>query len=261
MNPQSLILALTLAALAVHAAPPPKPGEPNPFEPPRSLEKVTWLGLTSREAPPVVAEQLDLPKGTGLAVEMVLPDSPAAAAGVQPNDVLTKLDDQLLVNAPQLMVLVRLKKPGDKVQLTLLRKGKSQTVTATLAEHEAPAMPAFGNIQFGPNNPLEHFVPLGQGGAIMIHGAGEMGDGPGVMSTSQFSDGEHNITIQVRNGVKTVTVTGRDGKQVFSGPYNTDEEKAKAPAEIAAKIKQMEENQQRIPPEMFAPPPGMPDQM
>src|SRR5438034_404331 len=101
---------------------------------------VTFLGVVAREASPEVSRQLDVPEGTGMVVELVVPDSAAAKAGIQKYDILTKLDDQILVNSPQLVTLVRGKKEGDKVEITLLRKGKVQKVTATLGKKVMPAM-------------------------------------------------------------------------------------------------------------------------
>ncbi len=53
----------------------------------------------------------------------VVPDSPAAAT-LKKNDVLTKLDDQLLIEQRQLSVLIRNHKDGDEVTLTYIRGGK-----------------------------------------------------------------------------------------------------------------------------------------
>jgi len=278
---QLMAVMLLLAAGTVHAQ-----RRPTPVKPPVKAEKATWIGVTAREVPPVLTAQLDLPENTGLFVEMVMPDSPAAQAGVQANDVLAKLDDQILINPPQFATLVRNKKPGDKVQLTVLRKGKSQKIEVTLAEHEMPALPAVGGWRHDPQSLFEfvpmqpdihnfnlerlrklgllperfpmqpdiHGMPVGSS-VVIQSGTGDEGHS---LSTSQFGDGEHTITVEVRDGKKQVKATDRDGKVLFSGPYNTDEEKAKVPAELAGKIQRMEENQKRIPPEMF--PPAVPGQ-
>src|SRR5438132_1455211 len=65
----------------------------------KSEGPVTFLGVVAREASPEVSRQLDLPEGTGMVVELVVPDSAAAKAGIQKYDILTKLDDQLLINS------------------------------------------------------------------------------------------------------------------------------------------------------------------
>lgn len=116
--------------------------------------KVAHLGIATEPIPELVAAQLKLPKGTALAVQFVEPNSPAAAAGLKKNDVLIKIDDQLLVNTPQLQVLIRLHKAGDEVKLTFIREGQSQTATAKLAEKEVPKMmpPMMGGPMGGPMN-------------------------------------------------------------------------------------------------------------
>ena len=97
---------------------------------------MTFLGLSPAALSEAVAEQLPIAKGTGLLVATVLPDSPAAKAGLQKNDVLVRFDDQVLVNPEQLVTLVHTKKPGDAVKLTYFRKGQEATATAKLASKE-----------------------------------------------------------------------------------------------------------------------------
>jgi S1-C subfamily serine protease len=57
------------------------------------------------------------------------------AAGVQPGDVLTKLDDKPLTTVEDLFGELRQHHPGDKVNITLIRNGREQQVTATLADN------------------------------------------------------------------------------------------------------------------------------
>jgi hypothetical protein len=65
-----------------------------------------------------------------------MPESPAAKAGLQEHDILLRLDDQILVSSDQLRSLVKMRKPGETVKLSYLRKGEKAEVTATLTEHE-----------------------------------------------------------------------------------------------------------------------------
>ena len=53
--------------------------------------------------------------GVGLLVNHVVPGSPAKLAGIEKHDVLHRLDDQYLINPPQLAVLIRTREPGDTV--------------------------------------------------------------------------------------------------------------------------------------------------
>src|SRR6266516_6728330 len=121
------------------APPPPAPGHPP--GPPGGHEKapkapMVFTGVETSQVPTVVSEQLGLSKGLGLVVEYVVPDSPAAAAGVQQNDILKMLNDQILIEPSQLRKLLQTFPEGAEVTLTVLRKGQEQKLTAKLARKE-----------------------------------------------------------------------------------------------------------------------------
>ena len=97
---------------------------------------ITFLGVETSEVPSVVAEQLGLAKGFGLVVDYVVPDGPAAAAGVQANDILKMLNDQILTEPDQLGKLIRSFSEGTSVTLTVLRKGAETKLTAKLGKKE-----------------------------------------------------------------------------------------------------------------------------
>ncbi len=99
-------------------------------------EKVTFLGVAAEPVGDEVRAQLPLQAGEGLAVRHVMPESPAGKAGVVEHDILTRLDDQILVSGDQLRALVKMRKPGDSVKLTFLRKGEKKEATVALTEHE-----------------------------------------------------------------------------------------------------------------------------
>ena len=69
-------------------------------------------------------QHLNLPGSVGLVCDFVEKGSPAEAAGLKQYDVLHKLDDQILVNAQQLAVLIRARKGGGEVKLSIVRGGK-----------------------------------------------------------------------------------------------------------------------------------------
>lgn len=72
------------------------------------------------------------PKTSGALVSDVVPGSPAAAAGIRQNDVVTKVNDQPIDDEHPLATIMLRYRPGDKVTLTILRDGKAQTVEITL---------------------------------------------------------------------------------------------------------------------------------
>jgi hypothetical protein len=151
MNPKILAAIASVASVGITAWAQPPPNPPNPPSPPvppgppgrhedRPEKKVpvTFLGVETSEVPAVVSEQLGLPKGFGLVVDYVVPDGPAAAAGVRQNDILKMLNDQVLTDPEQLAKLVRSFSEGTNISLTLVRKGKEEKVTAKLARKEVP---------------------------------------------------------------------------------------------------------------------------
>ena len=145
----TLIITLLLKAAVwaqpspVPPAPPAPPSAPIPPIPPERREKlpkvpVTFLGVETSDIPRVVSEQLGLAKGFGLVVDYVVPDGPAAAAGVQQNDILKMLNDQILTEPEQLSKLIRSFSEGTTVTLTVLRKGQEQKIPVKLSKKEMP---------------------------------------------------------------------------------------------------------------------------
>ena len=93
-----------------------------------------WIGIAVSKAPPAMAYQLRLRPGVGVVVDNIVPKSPAQRAGLQPYDLIEKLDDQLLVNPEQFTTLVRGHKPGETVTLSIIREGEKQTIELKLSQ-------------------------------------------------------------------------------------------------------------------------------
>src|SRR5881397_279571 len=143
----AIIACLAFLPIAGFAQTPPAPPQPpapgHPPGPPGGHEKAPkvpaiFLGVETSQVPTVVSEQLGLSKGLGLVVEYVVPDSPAAAAGIQQNYILKMLNDQILIEPSQLRKLLQTFSDGTDVTLTILRKGQEQKITVKLAKKEMP---------------------------------------------------------------------------------------------------------------------------
>jgi serine protease Do len=81
-----------------------------------------------------VADSLGLPKAEGAVVGNVEADSPAARAGLEVGDVITKIDGRPVDGSADLSRTIRGVHPGAKVMLTVWRGGKSRDLPVTIAE-------------------------------------------------------------------------------------------------------------------------------
>ena len=140
--------------------PPSAPLPPTPPTPPKDRDHdrdkgpkvpVTFLGVETSSVPRVVSEQLGLPKGFGLVVDYVVPDGPAAAAGVQQNDIIKMLNDQILMEPDQLAKLIRSYAEGTNVTLTILRKNAETKVTVKLGKKEVRSRDDMFDKHHGPD--------------------------------------------------------------------------------------------------------------
>ena len=127
----TLAIAAGLAGVAVaqdlnqNAEPAPAAGR---------AEAGAFLGVATRPVGGDLARHLRLEPGGGLVVEAVAEGSPAAAAGLEPGDVLLELDGQRLMNGPQLAALVGRDEPGRKTTLRAIVEGDEKQLDVTLAE-------------------------------------------------------------------------------------------------------------------------------
>lgn len=99
-------------------------------------EDASWLGVELREVTGETAKDLKLPAERGVVVSSVVPDSPAAKAGLKENDVVTEINGQHVEGAVQFRRMIREIPAGRTVQLTLWRDGHAQTLSVTLGKGE-----------------------------------------------------------------------------------------------------------------------------
>lgn len=99
----------------------------------RPADGPAWLGFRVTKPDDATRAHLpDLPAGIGFVILTVDAKGPADSCGLQPLDVIWKFGDQLLVNEAQLVTLLRLKKPGDVVSLSIFRSGRAIEIPMTL---------------------------------------------------------------------------------------------------------------------------------
>ena len=96
-----------------------------------------YLGLQGQDLTPEMAELLGMANTSGVIVTEVVEGSPADAAGLKASDVIQTLNGKKITTYDHFRNEVATLKPEAKVQLNVLREGKSMDLTATLGERPA----------------------------------------------------------------------------------------------------------------------------
>jgi serine protease Do len=101
-------------------------------------ESASWLGVQIAEVTSEKAKELKLPAEHGTALTEIVPDSPAAKAGLKAGDVVLEYNGQHVEGAAQFRRFIRETPAGRSVQLTIWRDGKTQSLSATLGKAQGP---------------------------------------------------------------------------------------------------------------------------
>src|SRR5213082_2367144 len=99
------------------------------------------MGVSIHDARQEDADAVGVKQISGVVVDSYTSDdSPAKKAGIQPGDVIVAVDGQPVDNTPQLQQRVAFKKPGESVEITVLRQGgERKTLTVRLARAPSEA--------------------------------------------------------------------------------------------------------------------------
>jgi S1-C subfamily serine protease len=114
--------------------------------------KHAFLGISGGTITPEIAKALNLPVSEGVTVQSVVKGGPADKAGVEGGnttatiegaqvslggDIITEVDGNKVAGMDEVVELVNKAKPGDEMELTILREGKTKTATVTLGDRPA----------------------------------------------------------------------------------------------------------------------------
>jgi serine protease Do len=194
------------------------------------------IGVSIRPITPEDAEDAKLSDIRGVVVnDFTGDDSPAKRAGIQPGDVIVSVDGQQIESVSQLQQRVGFKKPGETVQVTVVRRGgvrKTIPVRLVAAPSAEPAQVSDASDAAAQRDsgPMEEALgisvqPLSQENArdpglraVMRSGGGLIvtqvsPDGPSYQHLVDDSQGNPDIILQV-NGQPTRTRA--DLRQVLS---------------------------------------------
>ncbi len=93
-----------------------------------------WLGIAGQDMTPELAASLGLSDTRGVLVSAVLEDGPAARAGIEPGDVLTRIGNRVPGSAHEVLGIISSLRPGTRIQILGWRKGAPLAVEAVVNE-------------------------------------------------------------------------------------------------------------------------------
>lgn len=95
-----------------------------------------YLGVVIESIPRALRDHMDIPDGVGLLFSRVLPDSPAALAGLRNNDIILGFNGQLVINSAQLSTLIRMHGVEFPAELEILRRGQRLFIAVQMLERD-----------------------------------------------------------------------------------------------------------------------------
>ncbi|MEY5019367.1 MAG: hypothetical protein RLZ22_455 [Verrucomicrobiota bacterium] len=153
MNYGKVLTAITVSLMATRAAAVEAPADDAP-PPARSLERENqaltppaapappatvaskpgnaFLGVVSEPVPETFSSHLGIDKA--IVVKSLMPDGPAAKAGIMANDIITHIGGQAIQSPDELTRKVTSHQPGEKLRVAIIRKGQPQDLDVTLGQ-------------------------------------------------------------------------------------------------------------------------------
>ncbi|HMV41275.1 MAG TPA: trypsin-like peptidase domain-containing protein [Leptospiraceae bacterium] len=96
--------------------------------------KRPWVGIALDAIDDETKDELKLSSTEGALIKQIYGDSPAAEAGLELQDVITKINDEKMKSPEDVVNFVRKSKIGDKLSFTILRKGKEVKIMVKIKE-------------------------------------------------------------------------------------------------------------------------------
>jgi serine protease Do len=293
----SLALLFTLPAFALEApednAPPPVAARQQINLPeiklppaaskmaPAAQAPTAFLGIVSGNLPAVLSEHLALKPGEGVLIHSLVPGGPAAQAGLAVNDVITKIAGKPVGSPSEVSQQIASRRPGDKVPVELIHKGRSTQLDVVLAER--PANLAEANEPRVIDPQMLHGLPDELAERIRNAVAGNLGgldfqlgkikeadvdqlrdavkdlfnrqsndSDPGNFprsgedesgkiqlqsgATVKMQDAQGSVEVHAKDGDKQVTMRDSQNQVTWSGPWNSEKDKAAAPESVRARM-------------------------
>jgi serine protease DegS len=91
-----------------------------------------WLGVDAQSLTPQLAHSFQLDSTNGVLITRIYNNGPAHVAGLQPGDVIVKINDEPVGNGARGRQQIQESRPGETVDIEFYRNGKLERVQAIL---------------------------------------------------------------------------------------------------------------------------------
>ena len=165
------------------------------------------VGMSLQTITPEMAAGLGLARDHGVIVSDVWPGGPAAAAGLQPGDILDTVDGQPAENVPTVNYNFRLRDSAEKVQLVVLRGTSrlSLSVTAVEQKSEFDSLSALADPE---KNLVEELGILGvEIDPRIVDAASGLRDPFGIVVATRTSGARSEVPVLPRDVIRTLNNT------------------------------------------------------
>jgi len=92
-----------------------------------------WLGIIGLSLTEDIARYYNLPAERGVLVTRVVNGSPAENSGIVDGDIILRMDGATLNSVEDLVEEIHQRKVGQKIRVTVLRRGREQVFDVTLS--------------------------------------------------------------------------------------------------------------------------------
>lgn len=147
-----------------------------------------WLGVQIQAVTPELAEALGLDKPKGALVAGVMPDGPAAAAGVKSGDVILAFDGKEVPEMRDLPRIVAQTPAGKEVEIEVWRDRETRTLAAAIAKQQPSA-------EIASNEDQPPSGPSAAGMTVPALGATLAPLSPELQSRFELPDGASGVVI------------------------------------------------------------------
>ncbi|MES9964078.1 MAG: trypsin-like peptidase domain-containing protein [Candidatus Sedimenticola sp. 20ELBAFRAG] len=93
-----------------------------------------WLGIAGQDITPELAESFELQERSGVLVSGVLEGGPADEAGIEPGDIITRIDNRIPSGSQEILSIISAKRPGTSIHIQGWRGSKQFDTEATISE-------------------------------------------------------------------------------------------------------------------------------